>query len=65
METWELCFQCLGEYVKAGEYHKKALKIRKEIGDKNGEVTDYGNLGTVSYSLCEYVKAEEYHTESP
>ena len=39
---------------------QKALKIRKEIGDKRGEATDYGNLGTVFQSLGEYDKAEEY-----
>ena len=47
-------------YVKAEEYHQKALVIRKEIGDKKGEAADYGNLGTVFQSLGEYVKAEEY-----
>ena len=34
--------------------------IRKEIGDKEGEATDYGNLGSVSKSVGEYTKAEEY-----
>ena len=34
--------------------------IRKEIGDKEGEASSYGNLGTVFQSLGEYVKAEEY-----
>ena len=53
-------FCSLGEYVKAEEYLQKALKIRKEIGDKNGEAKDYGNLGSVFCSLGEYVKAEEY-----
>ena len=34
--------------------------IRKEIGDKGGEASSYGNLGTVFQSLGEYVKADEY-----
>ena len=34
--------------------------IRKEIGDKKGEATDYGNLGTVFLSVGQYTKAEEY-----
>ena len=34
--------------------------IRKEIGDKEGEATDYGNLGTVFKSVGQYTKAEEY-----
>ena len=32
----------------------------KEIGDKEGEAADYGNLGTVFHSVGEYTKAEEY-----
>ncbi|XP_078364453.1 tetratricopeptide repeat protein 28-like [Oculina patagonica] len=31
-----------------------------EIGDRAGEATSYGNLGTVFKSLGEYVKAKEY-----
>ena len=57
-------FKCLGEYVKAEEYLQKALKIEKEIGDKRGEASSYGNLGTVFQSLGEYVKAEEYHKKA-
>ena len=43
-------FQSLGEYVKAKEYLEKALAIKKEIGDRKGEATDY-----VFESLGEYV----------
>ena len=57
-------FHSLGEYVKAEEYLQKALVITKEIGDKQGEAADYGNLGTVFQSLGEYVKAEEYHQQA-
>ena len=34
--------------------------IRKEIGDKQGEASTYGNLGTVFRSVGQYTKAEEY-----
>ena len=34
--------------------------IRKEIGDKKGEASDYGYLGTVFKSVGQYNKAEEY-----
>ena len=30
------------------------------IGDKNGEASSYGNLGTVFKSLGEYEKAKEH-----
>ena len=50
--------------IKAREYHEKALAISVEIGDREGEGTRYGNLGTVFQSLGEYVKAREYHEKA-
>ena len=50
----------LGEYDKAKKYHRKALAIRIEIGDKAGEATDYRNLGTVLESLSDYDGAKEH-----
>ena len=34
--------------------------ISKEIGEKKGEASAYGNLGTVFQSVGQYTKAEEY-----
>ena len=59
-----MVFQSLGEYVKAGEYLQKALKIRKEIGDKDGEATDFGNLGMVFSFLGQYSEAKVYHEKA-
>ena len=53
-------FQSVGQYTKAEEYLQKALTIKEEIGDKSGEATCYGNLGTVLLSVGQYTKAEEY-----
>ena len=53
-------FLPVGKYSKAEEYLQKALVIRKEIGHKQGEASDYGNLGTVFQSVGQYIKAEEY-----
>ena len=40
-----LClFKSVGQYTKAEEYLQKALVIKKEIGDKEGEASAYGNL---------------------
>ena len=36
----------------------------KEIGEKEGEATAYGNLGTVFLSVGQYKKAEEFLSES-
>ena len=54
-------FQSLGQYDKAKEYLEKALAIIIQIGDKKGEASSYGNLGTVFQSLGQYDKAKEYH----
>ena len=53
-------FQSVGEYAKAEEYLHKALTIKTEIGDRDGEATCYGNLGELFQSVGEYAKAEEY-----
>ena len=53
-------FQSVGEYAKAEEYLQKALTIKTEIGDKDGEASCYIGLGNVFYYVGEYAKAEEY-----
>ena len=53
-------FQSLGEYEKAKEYLEKALAIKIQIGNKKGEGSWYGNLGSVFKSLGEHEKAKEY-----
>ena len=50
----------LGESLKAKEYFERALAITTEIGDRGGEASCYGNLGTVFLSVGQYDKAEEY-----
>ena len=41
----------------AKEYVEKALAIKIQIGDKEGEASSYENLGSVFQSLGEYVRA--------
>ena len=53
-------FHSLSQYDKAREYQEKALAIIIEIGDRDGEATSYGNLGTFSQSLGHHDKALEY-----
>ncbi|CAH3108350.1 unnamed protein product, partial [Pocillopora meandrina] len=50
----------LGESLKAKEYFERALAITTKLGDRRGEASCYGNLGTVFTSLGQYDKAEEY-----
>ena len=53
-------FISLGQYGKANEFLEKALAIRIQIGDKEGQASSYGQLGTVFQSLGQYGKANEY-----
>ena len=53
-------FRSLGQYSKAQECQEKALAIRIEIGDRDGEATSDGNVGTLFQSLVQYDKAREY-----
>ena len=38
-------FHSLCDFRQAIEYHKKHFNIAKEIGERAGEGTAYGNLG--------------------
>ena len=44
------------KYVEAEKLYEKAISITREIGDRKGEATAYGNLGVVFSCLGEYVK---------
>ena len=57
-------FGTLDQYVKAKEYHEKALVIRREIGDRKGEALSYGNIGTVFESIGQYVEAKKYYEKA-
>ncbi|CAH3168932.1 unnamed protein product [Pocillopora meandrina] len=51
----------ISDYISAERYGRKlALAITTKIGDRSGEASCYGNLGTVFVSLGQYDKAEEY-----
>ena len=50
----------LSESLKAKEYFERALAITTKIGDRRGEASCYGNLGTVFLSVAQYDKAKEY-----
>ena len=53
-------FHSLGQYEKAKEYLEKALFITTEIGDRKGQASCYGNLGTVFQSLGRYGNTKDY-----
>ena len=51
-------FTYLADYVKAKEYHEKAVAIAIKIDDKHEEGSCYQNLGTLFTYLADYVKAK-------
>ena len=53
-------YQGQKKYHKAKDLYMEALGAMIEFGDKYGESSCYGNLGTVFLSLTKYDKAEEY-----
>ena len=57
-------FQSRGEYDKAVENLENALTIIIKIGDRAGEASCYGNLGTVFQSLGEHDRARAYHEKA-
>ena len=48
----------VGQYDKAEEYLQKALVIKTEIGDRGGEASCYGNLGTVFRTVGDFEASE-------
>ena len=52
-------FAMLGEHDKAQEYLEKALRIRKELCNRNGEASCYAHLGALFLSLRKYPKADK------
>ena len=53
-------FMSLGEYAKAQRFFKKAIKISREICDRQAEASNYENLGILLYRSSVYAKAEEF-----
>ena len=51
-------FLSLGQCDQAKEYLQKALVIRTEIGDKEGEAADLANLGNVPRTVLDYEASE-------
>ena len=54
-------YHSLGDFQKAIDYHKRHLKISKEVGDRAREGRAYCNLGNAYHRLGDFQKAIEYH----
>ena len=57
-------YYSLGQFQKAIQYHKKSLKIDRELGNREGEGASLGNLGNAYYSLGEFHTAIDYYQQA-
>lgn len=62
--TIGLAYANLGEVRKAIGYHKQALKIDREIGDRRGGGADLGNLGNAYARLGDRQRARSYYEQA-
>jgi len=53
-----------GDYAKAKTYYEQALRIKREIGDRQGESSTLLNLGLASANLGCYGEARRYYERS-
>ena len=52
--------QTLGQYLKAMEFHKKALEIAQETEDKSCEIANLNHLSRTSVAMKDYGEAINY-----
>ena len=56
----EKVHHCKGIYQKAKELYSKALSFMVDAGEKALELSCYGNMGTLHWSMGKYSEAKEY-----
>jgi len=64
MGSLGILYNQIGSYEKAIKYHKKALIISREIGDRRGEGNQLGNLGIAYRNMGQVEKAIEYYQKA-
>ena len=57
-------YQRQSNYKQALDYHTKSLKIKEEIGDKNGIALSYNNLGIIAWYQGNYKQALNNYEKS-
>ena len=59
--SFGIIYHCLGDFETAIDYHKRCLKIAKELNDTLGEGLACCNLGSIFESLGQFSVAIEYY----
>jgi tetratricopeptide (TPR) repeat protein len=57
-------YQDRGEWEQAAQYYEKSLKIKEELGVKQGITNTLNNLGTVYHNRGEWEKTAQYYEKS-
>lgn len=59
-----LIYKGKGDYFKAIDYQTQGLKIREEIGDKEGIASSLNNIGLIYQDQNDLIKAVDFHKQS-
>ena len=64
LNTQGVSFYFRGDYAKAIDYYTQSLKIKEDIGDKQGIAASLNNIGSIYKDQGDYAKAIDYYTQS-
>jgi serine phosphatase RsbU (regulator of sigma subunit)/Tfp pilus assembly protein PilF len=60
LNTIGASFQIKGDFLKAIDFYQQSLKIREQLGDKEGVSASLANIGSIYINIAEYDKALKY-----
>jgi serine phosphatase RsbU (regulator of sigma subunit) len=60
LNTIGASFQIKGDYLKAIDFYQQSLKIREQLGDKQGVSASLSNIGSIYLNIGEMKKALDY-----
>jgi serine phosphatase RsbU (regulator of sigma subunit) len=64
LNTIGASFQIKGNYLKAIDFYQQSLKIREQLGDKEGVSASLANIGSIYLNIGEFTKALDYQLRS-
>lgn len=60
LNTIGASFQIKGDFLKAIDFYQQSLRIREQLGDKEGVSASLANIGSIYINIAEYEKALKY-----
>ena len=60
-----LIYRDNGDFTKSIDFYNNALRLYKEIGNRQGESNVLNNLGDVYFNFNKPIKAIELYNQSP